>query len=120
MNQKNKNGKAIVIDWNCRDDYFLTLSDGTKVKCPRFLREKEVQLARHQRKLSKKFKKDVEVQSNNYYKEKYIVAKIHEKVAWQRADLLHKLSTWSCISRPMIWYVVLYDNLQGNFSKSFC
>ena len=38
---KNKNGKAIGIDWNCRDDCFLTLSDGTKVKCPRFLREKE-------------------------------------------------------------------------------
>ena len=88
---KNKNGKAIGIDWNCRDDCFLTLSDGTKVKCPRFLREKEVQLARHQRKLSKKFKKGVEVQSNNYYKEKYIVAKIHEKIAWQRADWLHKL-----------------------------
>ena len=56
------------------------------------MREKEVQLARHQRKLSKKFKKGVEVQSNNYYKVKYKVAKLHEKVSWQRQDWLHKLS----------------------------
>lgn len=89
---KNNNGKAIGIDWNCRDDCFLTLSDDTKVKCPHFLREKEVQLVRHQRKLSKKFKKGAEVQSNNYYKEKYKVAKLHEKVSWQRQDWLHKLS----------------------------
>ena len=89
---KNNNGKAIGIDWNCRDDCFLTLSNGTKVKCPRFLKEKEKQLARYQRKLSKKFKKGAEVQSSNYYKTKYRVAKLHEKVSWQRQDWLHKLS----------------------------
>lgn len=108
---KNNNGKAIGIDWNCRDDCFLTLSDGMKVKCPRFLREKEVQLARHQRKLSKKFKKGAEVQSNNYYKEKYKVAKLHEKVSWQRQDWLHKLS------RELVnnyQYVIVEDiNLQS-------
>ena len=112
---KNKNGKAIGIDWNCRDDCFLTLSDGTKVKCPRFLREKEVQLARHQRKLSKKFKKGVKVQSSNYYKEKYIVAKIHEKVAWQRADWLHKLSRELCNQYETI--VIEDINLQNMASN---
>ena len=112
---KNKNGKAIGIDWNCRDDCFLTLSDGTKVKCPSFLREKEVQLARHQRKLSKKFKKGVEVQSNSYYKEKYIVAKIHEKVAWQRADWLHKLSRELCNQYETI--IVEDINLQNMASS---
>ena len=112
---KNKNGKAIGIDWNCRDDCFLTLSDGTKIKCPRFLREKEVQLARHQRKLSKKFKKGVEVQSNNYYKEKHIVAKIHEKITWQRADWLHKLSRELCNQYETI--VVEDINLQNMASN---
>ena len=90
--KKNNNGRAIGIDWNCRDDVFLTLSDGTKVKCPRFLREKEKQLARYQKLLSKKFVKGKQEQSQNYYKAKYKVAKLHEKVSWQRQDWLHKLS----------------------------
>lgn len=89
---KNKNGKAIGIDWNCRDDCFLTLSDGTKVKCPRFLREKEKQLAHYQKLMSKKFVKGKQEPSKNYLKAKYKVAKLHEKVSWQRQDWLHKLS----------------------------
>lgn len=89
---KNNNGKAIGIDWNCRDNVFLTLSDGTKVKCPRFLREKEKQLAHYQKLMSKKFVKGAQKQSQNYCKAKYRVAKLHEKVAWQRQDWLHKLS----------------------------
>jgi putative transposase len=89
---KNDNGKAIGIDWNCRDNVFLTLSDGTKVKCPRFLREKEKQLAHYQKLLSKKFVKGKPEQSKNYLKAKYKVAKLHEKVSWQRQDWLHKLS----------------------------
>ena len=90
--KKNNNGKAIGIDWNCRDDCFLTLSDGTKVKCPRFLREKEKQLVHYQKLMSKKFVKGKQEQSQNYYKAKYKVAKLHEKVSWQRQDWLHKLS----------------------------
>ena len=90
--EKNNNGKAIGIDWNCRDDVFLTLSDGMKVKCPRFLREKEKQLAHYQKLMSKKFMKGKQEQSQNYYKVKYKVAKLHEKVSWQRQDWLHKLS----------------------------
>ena len=90
--KKNDNCKAIGIDWNCRDDAFLTLSDGTKVKYPRFLREKEKQLAHYQRLLSKKFIKGKQEQSQNYYKAKNKVAKLHEKVANQRKDWLHKLS----------------------------
>lgn len=94
--EKNKNGKVIGIDWNCRDDCFLTLSNGTKVKCPRFLREKEKQLAHYQKQMSKRFVKGAEIQSNNYYKSKYKVAKLHEKIAWQREDWLHKLSRGLC------------------------
>lgn len=90
--KKNNNSRAIGIDWNCRDDVFLTLSDGTKVKCPCFLREKEKQLTHYQKLMSKKFVKGKQEQSQNYYKAKYKVAKLHEKVSWQRQDWLHKLS----------------------------
>ena len=93
---KNTNGKSIGIDWNCRDDSFVTMSDGTKVKCPRYLRQMEVQLQRHQRMMSKKFVKGLPNQSNNYEREKYRVAKLHEKVANQRKDWLHKLSREIC------------------------
>ena len=68
------------------------MSDGTKIKCPRFLRKKEKQLAHYQKELSRRFIKDKEVQSNNYYKTKMKVAKLHEKVSWQRKDWLHKVS----------------------------
>ena len=94
--KKTENGKSIGIDWNCRDDSFVTMSDGTKVKCPRYLRQMEVQLQRHQRMMSKKFVKGLPTQSNNYEKEKYRVAKLHEKVANQRKDWLHKLSREIC------------------------
>ena len=93
---KTENGKSIGIDWNCRDDSFVTMSDGTKVKCPRYLKQMEVQLQRHQRMMSKKFVKGLPKQSNNYEKEKYRVAKLHEKIANQRKDWLHKLSREIC------------------------
>lgn len=86
------NGKAIGIDWNCDYNDFISMSDGTKIKCPRFLRNKEKQLAHYQRELVRKFVKGKEVQSNNYYKTKMKVAKLHEKVSWQRKDWLHKIS----------------------------
>lgn len=94
--KKTENGKSVGIDWNCRDDSFVTMSNGTKVKCPRYLRQMEVQLQRHQRMMSKKFVKGLSKQSSNYEKEKYRVAKLHEKVANQRKDWLHKLSREIC------------------------
>ena len=86
------NGKAIGIDWNCDDNDFISMSDGTKIKCPRFLRKKEKQLAHYQKELSRRFVQGKEIQSNNYYKTKIKVAKLHEKVSWQRKDWLHKVS----------------------------
>ena len=47
----------------------------------------ENKLAKAQRKLSKRVKG-----SNNYHKQRLIVAKLHEKVANQRKDFLHKKS----------------------------
>jgi putative transposase len=89
---KCKNGKAIGVDWNCGDEDFLVWSDGTRTKCPRFLKKKQKQLEKHQRVQSKRYKKGAEEQSKNYEKSKFEVAKLHEKVSWQRKDWLHKLS----------------------------
>lgn len=117
---KNQNGKSIGVDWNCRDDAFITMSNGTKVKCPRYLRQMQKQLARQQRKLSRQMyqpffdkfgrmpdlksslndraelRRLCEVQSKNYRKQRQKVALLHEKVANQRKDWLHKLSRQIC------------------------
>lgn len=89
---KIQNGKAVGIDWNCNSDSFLTLSDGTKVKCPRFLKRKEKQLEKYQQVQSRRFVKGKETQSHRYQKAKLKVARLHEKVANQRRDWLHKVS----------------------------
>lgn len=96
VEQKNKNNLCVGIDWNCRDDSFLTMSNGTKIKCPRFLKRKQKRLSKLQSTLSGRYKKGEEVQSNSYEKLKRKVAKLHEKVANQRKDWLHKLSRELC------------------------
>lgn len=91
-NEKIQNGKAVGIDWNCNSSSFLTLSDGTKIKCPRFLKRKERQLEKYQQVQSHRFVKGKETQSHRYQKAKLKVARLHEKVASQRRDWLHKVS----------------------------
>ncbi|MDR0785520.1 MAG: transposase [Treponema sp.] len=88
----NKNGRIVGVDWNIHNDEFCVMSDGTKVKSPMYLRRAEKRLARHQRHLSKLYKKGQETQSHGYEKEKRRVAVIHEKAANKRKDFLHKLS----------------------------
>ena len=89
---KIQNGKAVGIDWNCSSDSFLTLSDGTKVKCPRFLKRKERQLEKYKQVQSRRFVNGKETQSNRYLKAKTKVARLHEKITNQRKDWLHKVS----------------------------
>ena len=93
---KNKNGKSVGIDWNCRDEDFIVMSNGTKVKCPRFLQKSSKQLSHQQKIMSKRFVKGLETQSSNYYRQKQKVALLHEKIANQRKDWLHKLSRQIC------------------------
>ena len=93
---KNKNGKSVGIDWNCRDEDFIVMSNGTKVKCPRFLQRSSKQLNHQQKIMSKRFVKGLETQSSNYYKQKQKVALLYEKVSNQRKDWLHKLSRQVC------------------------
>jgi putative transposase len=65
-----------------------TLSDGTKYDNPRPLKRYERKLKREQRKLSRKVPK-----SNNGYKQKLKVARIHYRVACIRNDAHHKATT---------------------------
>lgn len=68
--------------------HFLTLSDGRMIDNPQYFKQMLDKLAFEQRKLSKKAKG-----SKNKEKQKIKVAKVHQKIANQRKDFLHKLST---------------------------
>jgi putative transposase len=113
--KKCDNKKSIGIDWNCGDEDFIVMSDGTKVKCPRFLRRKEKRLAHLQKSMSKKYIKGSEEQSRNYQKAKFQVAKLHERIAWTRKDWLHKLS--HDLANKYEFVVVEDINLQVMASK---
>ena len=76
---------AVGIDMGLK--YFVVTSDGEKIANPKYFRKSEERLARKQNKLSKKKKG-----SNNRNKQKQKVAKLHEKIANQRKDFLHKVS----------------------------
>ena len=67
--------------------HFITTSYGAKIDHPKYLRLQQRKLKRAQRKLSKKQKG-----SQNRKKQRRRVALLHEKVANQRRDFLHKLS----------------------------
>ncbi|ATY84589.1 transposase [Kyrpidia spormannii] len=66
---------------------FAALSDGTKIDNPKYFRKSEKKLARLQRRLSRKKKG-----SNNRGKAKAKVTRLHDKIANQRKDFLHKIS----------------------------
>ena len=77
---------------------FAILSTGEKIENPRCLVSLSKKLAKEQRVLSRrgllaKKKRRKLSESSNYQKQKLKVARIHEKVANQRKDFLHKLST---------------------------
>jgi len=93
---KNNNKKIVAIDWNCRDEDFIVRSDGVKVKCPRYLQKSSKQLIHWQKIMSKRYVKGQEFQSSSYEKAKRKVALLHEHVAWQRKDWLHKESRKLC------------------------
>ena len=67
---------------------FCNLSNGDKVNNHKHLKKLERKLKTAQRKLSSKKKG-----SNNCYKARLRLAQIHEKIANQRNDFLHQLST---------------------------
>lgn len=79
-------GANIGIDLGLKD--FAITSDGEKFENPKYLRKSEKRLKMLQRRLSKKQKG-----SKNCEKARIKLAKQHERIANQRKDHLHKLST---------------------------
>jgi len=65
----------------------ITLSNGEKIKPPKFLRESGDKLTQEQKRLSRK-----KLRSKNRNKQRVIVSKVHRKIRNQRKDFAHKLS----------------------------
>ncbi|BCN26790.1 RNA-guided endonuclease TnpB family protein [Vibrio alfacsensis] len=78
--------KSVGVDVGIKS--LAVCSDGLVFKNPKSTKKYERKLAKAQRKLSKKTKG-----SNNFNKQRIIVAKIHEKIANCRVDFTHKMTT---------------------------
>lgn len=78
--------KAIGLDYASHS--FYVDSQGREADYPKFYRKAQDKLAREQRKLS-----HMKYGSNNYQKQRMIVAKVQEHTVNQRKDWIHKLST---------------------------
>lgn len=85
---------------------FAVLSDGTVVEHPKHLEKSLKQLRVEQRSLQRKTKG-----GKNREKQRLVVAKMHEKVANQRKDFLHKLST--AIAKQYVGVCVEDLNVKG-------
>lgn len=81
-----KTGVVIGVDLGLKA--FAITSDGTEYPNPRYLAKNQKKLARLQRQLSRKSKG-----SNRREKARIQVARLHEHIANQRLDMMHKLST---------------------------
>lgn len=84
--ERNYEGKVLGIDVGLTD--FAVTSDGSKFESERFFRKSEKNLKKKQQSLSRKMKG-----SANKNKARILVAKVHSRIARQRNDYLHKLST---------------------------
>ena len=83
---------AIGLDY--ASDGLYVDSNGNVGSSHKYYRENHDKLAKEQRKLSRmKGSKKHEVKSNNYIKQLRKVNKIHRRIANQRLDNLHKIST---------------------------
>lgn len=81
-----KTGVVIGVDMGLKA--FTITSEGTEYQNPRYLAKNQKKLARLQRQLSRKSKG-----SNRREKARVQVARLHEHIANQRSDMMHKLST---------------------------
>ena len=88
------NNKSVGIDMGIKD--FATLSDGKVFENQKHLKRNLRKLRVLERTVSRRYQrnKKKEEQSNNWKKAVKQVAKMHEHIAFQRYDYLHKVSTW--------------------------
>lgn len=83
--QKAELQKFLGLDFSMHELYVA--SDGTSANYPKYYRRALEKLQIEQHKLSK-----MEKDSNNYNRQRIKVSKLHEKIANQRKDFLHKQS----------------------------
>ena len=83
--REKKPEKVIGLDYSMPKLYVS--SEGEKIEYPHYYRRTEERLAKEQRALSR-----MEKGSRNYIKQRTKIAKLHEKIANRRKDLLHKES----------------------------
>ena len=103
-----KTDNKIGVDLGIKE--FAIASDGKVYHNPKNLKKSEKRLLKLQRDLSRKQKG-----SNNRRKARIKVAKLHEKVANQRKDFLHKIST-QLISENQV--IVIEDLKVSNMIKN--
>ena len=84
---KPQRGGAVGVDLGIKT--LATISDGTVIENPRYLRKSERRLKMAQQALSRKVKG-----SNRRAKARAKVARLHARVANQRQDAMHKATTW--------------------------
>lgn len=84
---KNKTDKSVGVDLGLKS--FATLSDGTVIDNIKFFREKQSEIAKMQRHLSRKKKG-----SNRYRKNKLRIARLYNKIANKRSYFLHSVTTY--------------------------
>lgn len=83
---KNKTGKSVGIDLGLKS--FATLSDGVVIDNIKFFREKQSEIIKIQKHLSRKKKG-----SNRYKKNRLRIAGLHNKIVNKRNDFLHNVTT---------------------------
>src|SRR5271157_84589 len=88
-------GRAVGIDLGIT--HFVADSSGHYAESPQYLQQSLAKVKKLQKKLSRKKKA-----SNRRQKAKFALAKLHEKVANQRRDYLHKLSRYHVANYDVI------------------
>ena len=91
---KLNNNKSVGIDMGIKD--LAVLSDGVVFENQKYLKSNLRKLRVLQRTVSRRYRRSIkrEEQSNNWRKAVRQVAKLQERIAFQRHDYLHKVSTW--------------------------
>ena len=77
--------RSIGIDFGVKT--FLTLSNGDKIDSPKYFKQTQDKLAKHQEEFSK-----LEKDSTKWRSKKEQITKLHTKIVRQRKDFLNKLS----------------------------
>lgn len=86
-----KNKPSVGVDLGIKT--LATMSDGSTHPNAKAFKKYKRKLKLAQRQMSKKYNEDEKKQSNNYYKSKDRVAKLHYRISCIRKDSIHKLTT---------------------------